>query len=149
CIRLIPVVIIVFLVSFIENTYELPVFFEQGMEDPFGTCNHASGKQHSMPECSAVSQDSTLIGREQMAGTITIVDFFFTSCPSICPIMSNEMVRVQDAFRKEDNVQIYSITIDPDYDTPDQLAEYSLKYNASPDKWHFLNGPKEQTYDLV
>src|SRR5690606_6373345 len=48
-----------------------------------------------------------------------------------------------------DNVQIYSITIDPDYDTPDQLAEYSLKYNASPDKLHFLNGPKEQTYDLV
>src|SRR5690554_4194340 len=149
CILLIPVLIILFLRNFGENRYDIPVFFEQGVEDPFGVCDYPPGQQHYIPDFSFVAQDSSRVGREQMEGKITIVDFFFTSCPSICPIMSNEMERVQDAFRKEDNVQIYSITIDPDYDTPDQLAEYSLKYNASPDKWHFLNGPKEQTYDLV
>ncbi len=149
CILLIPVAIIVFLRSFGENNYEIPVMFEQGIQDPFGTCNYAEGEQHYIPDFSFVAQDSSIVGRDQMEGKITIVDFFFTSCPSICPIMSNEMERVQDSFRNEDRVQIYSISIDPDYDTPAVLADYSQKYNAFPGKWHFLNGPKDQTYDLV
>lgn len=149
CILLIPVVIIVFLRSFGQNNYEIPVLYEQGIEDPFGTCDYPEGEQHYIPDFSFVAQDSAMVGRDQMEGKITIVDFIFTSCPSICPIMSNEMERVQDAFRNEENVQIYSISIDPDYDTPAVLGDYSKKYNASPDKWHFLNGPKEQTYDLV
>ena len=149
CILLIPVLIIVFLRSFGTNTYEIPVLYEQGIEDPFGTCDHPQGEQHYIPEFSFVAQDSSVIGRDQMDGKITIVDFFFTSCPSICPIMSNEMERVQDAFRNQENVQIYSISIDPDYDTPAVLADYSQQYNARPDKWHFLNGPKDQTYGLA
>jgi protein SCO1/2 len=149
CILLIPVLIIVFLRSFGQNTYEIPVLFEQGIEDPFGTCDYAEGEQHYIPDFSFVAQDSSVVGRDQMKGKITIVDFFFTSCPSICPIMSNEMERVQDAFRKEADVQIYSISIDPEYDTPEVLAEYSQKYNADSDKWRFLNGPKDQTYDLA
>lgn len=149
CILLIPVLIIVFLRSFGENTYEIPVLYEQGIEDPFGTCDYVQGEQHYIPEFSFYAQDSTVIGRDEMEGKITIVDFFFTSCPSICPIMSNEMERVQDAFRNQEDVQIYSISIDPDYDTPAVLADYSQKYNASPGKWFFLNGPKDQTHDLV
>jgi len=149
CILLIPVVIIVFLRSFGQNNYEIPVLYEQGIEDPFGTCGYVHGEQHYIPDFSFVAQDSSIIGRDQMEGKITIVDFFFTSCPSICPIMSNEMERVQDAFRNEKDVQIYSISIDPEHDTPSVLSQYSQKYNAAPDKWHFLNGPKDQTYDLA
>src|SRR5690606_19668456 len=149
CILLIPEVIIVFLRSFGQNNYEIPVLYEQGIEDPFGTCGYVHGEQHYIPDFSFVAQDSSIIGRDQLEGKITIVDFFFTSCPSICPIMSNEMERVQDAFRNEKDVQIYSISIDPEHDTPSVLSQYSQKYNAAPDKWHFLNGPKDQTYDLA
>src|SRR5690554_428355 len=149
CILLIPVLIILFLRNFGENRYDIPVFFEQGVEDPFGVCDYPPGQQHYIPDFSFVAQDSSRIGREQMEGKITIVDFIFTSCPSICPIMSNEMERVQDAFRDEDLVQIYSISIDPDYDTPAVLAAYADKHGASPDKWFFLNGSKEITYDLA
>lgn len=149
CILLIPILILLFLKGFGENKYDLPVYFEQGLEDPFGRCNYPEGEQHYIPDFSFVSQDSSLMGRDEMEGKITVVDFFFTSCPSICPIMSSEMERVQDAFRNEDAVQIYSISIDPDYDTPSVLAEYADKHEAFPDKWFFLNGPREETYDLV
>lgn len=149
CILLIPVLIILFLRGFTQNRYDIPVYFEEGVEDPFGHCDHAEGQQHYIPEFTFVSQDSTSVGRDDMEGKITIVDFFFTSCPSICPIMSNEMQRVQDAFRDEATVQIFSVSIDPEYDTPAVLAEYAAKHEAAKDKWFFLNGPKEQAYDLA
>ena len=149
CILLIPVLIILFLKGFTQNQYDIPIFFETGVEDPFGACGHEAGQQHYIPDFTFVSQDSTWVGRDDMEGKVTIVDFFFTSCPSICPIMSSEMERVQDIFRDEDMVQIYSVTIDPDHDTPEILSEYAEEHGAKPGKWFFLHGPKEKAYDLV
>ncbi|AWW31545.1 SCO family protein [Echinicola strongylocentroti] len=149
CILMVPVLIILFLRNFGENTYEIPVLYENGVEDPFGDCNYSSQGQHYIPDFTFVSQDSVSIGRQDMEGKVTIVDFFFTSCPSICPTMSLEMERVQDAFRNEDLVQLYSISIDPDYDTPAVLKEYAQLHGATSGKWFFLNGKKELVYDLA
>ena len=149
CILLIPVLIIVLLRGFSQNHYEIPVYYESGLEDPFGTCDYPEGVQHYIPEFSFFSQDSSVIGTDEMNNKITVVDFFFTSCPSICPIMSSEMERVQDIFRDEDMVQIYSVSIDPDHDSPEVLAQYADKHGATSGKWFFLNGPKEEAYDLV
>jgi len=149
CILMIPVLIVLFLRNFGENQYEIPVLYENGVEDPFGDCNYVQKGQHYIPEFSFVAQDSSIMGREQMKGKVTIVDFFFTSCPSICPVMSLEMERVQDAFRNDSEVQLYSISIDPEYDTPAVLSEYAERHEAKPGKWFFLNGPKEEVYDLA
>ncbi len=73
----------------------------------------------------------------------------FTSCPSICPIMSKEMERVNDHFRDDPQVQLMSISIDPEYDTPELLKEYAQKHHAISGKWHFLSGPKLETYRLA
>ncbi|TNF44120.1 MAG: SCO family protein, partial [Cytophagales bacterium] len=104
---------------------------------------------HYIPEFSFMNQNGESMGRAEMEGKITIVDFFFTSCPSICPIMSKEMERVNDMFRDESRVQIMSISIDPEYDTPEILKSYADRHNAIPGKWHFLSGPKEETYQLA
>lgn len=149
CIIMIPILIILFLRGFSSNTYSIPLLYENGVEDPYDDCNYNSEGQHYIPEFRFYDQDSTLRGREEMEGKITIVDFFFTSCPSICPVMSTEMERVQDAFRDEDLVQIYSISIDPDYDTPPVLTEYAERHGARKDKWHFLSGPKKETHELA
>lgn len=149
CILMIPVLIILFLRGFSTNTYSIPILYEQGVEDPYEECNYEGEGQHVIPDFRFYAQDSSLVGREQMSGKITIVDFFFTSCPSICPVMSTEMERVQDAFRDEDMVQVYSISIDPDYDTPQVLADYATLHGAKPGKWFFLSGPREQTYHLA
>lgn len=148
CILMVPILIFVFLKTFGVNQYDIPIMFETGVEDPLGDCEFMENGQHRIPDFSFVSQDSVKMGREQMEGKITIVDFFFTSCPSICPVMSTEMERVDDIFRDEEKVQIYSISIDPEYDSPEVLQEYAALHNAS-DSWHFLTGDKEETYNLA
>lgn len=149
CILLVPVLIFTFLRGFGNNEYDLPIFFQNGVDNPFQECPSSDSGQHYIPEFSFVNQDGKSIGRKDMEGKITIVDFFFTSCPSICPVMSTEMERVQDMFRDEPNVQIMSISIDPEYDTPEILKEYADEHGANSSKWHFLSGPKLETYQLA
>lgn len=149
CVLMVPVLVIVFLKSFGTNHYDIPILYEDGVENPFQECDVVEDGQHYIPEFRFTTQNNQQIGRSEMEGKITIVDFFFTSCPSICPVMSTEMERVDDAFRDEDDVQIYSISIDPEYDTPEVLAEYAQRHNANPDKWHFLTGDKSNIYELA
>ena len=149
CILLIPVLIFMFLRGFGKNEYDLPVFFQKGVDNPFLECPIGDTTQHYIPEFTFVNQEGKSVGRAQMNGKVTIVDFFFTSCPSICPVMSKEMERVNDMFRDEAKVQIMSISIDPEYDTPEVLKTYADEHNAIPGKWHFLSGPKEETYQLA
>lgn len=149
CILLIPVLIFMFLKGFGNNEYDLPIFFEKGVENPFQACPIADTTQHYIPDFSFVNQDGQMKGKAEMMGKVTIVDFFFTSCPSICPVMSKEMERVNDMFRDEPNVQIMSISIDPEYDTQQILKEYADEHNAAAGKWDFLSGDKLATYELA
>lgn len=146
---MIPVLIIVFLKTFGTNHYDIPVLFEDGVENPFHECELNESGQHYIPEFVLTTQDNEYRGRQEMVKKITVVDFFFTSCPSICPIMSTEMERVNDAFRNESDVQIYSISIDPEYDTPEVLKEYAERHNATLGKWFFLTGNKVDIYNLA
>lgn len=148
CILLIPIVIIVFLKTFGSNQYDIPILFQNGVEDPFLECNYPDSVQHLIPDFTFTSHRGLQVGRSEMEGKITIVDFFFTSCPSICPLMSSEMERVDDAFKDNPFVQIYSISIDPEFDTQEVLDSYAQKHLAS-FKWHFLSGDKETTYQLA
>jgi len=149
CILLIPVLIFLFLKGFGKNEYELPILFQNGVDNPFQECPVTDSTQHYIPEFSFINQEGKPMGRAQMQGKITVVNFFFTSCPSICPVMSKEMERVNDHFRDEPQVQIMSISIDPTYDTPQILKEYAEEYHAIPGKWQFLSGTKEETFQLA
>lgn len=130
CILLVPVLIFMFLKSFGNNTYDIPIFFENGVDNPFQECPDADTTQHYIPEFTFTNQKSEAVGSKEMKGKVTVVDFFFTSCPSICPVMSTELERVNDMFREESNLQILSISIDPTYDTPEILHDYADKHNA-------------------
>ncbi len=149
CILLVPILIFLFLKGFGNNTYNIPVYFEKGVDNPFRECPVADTTQHYIPEFSFTNQEGETVGRADMKGKITIVDFFFTSCPSICPKMSAEMERVNDMFRDEDHIQIMSISIDPQYDTPEILKEYAEKHKAEAGKWDFLTGDVQETYALA
>lgn len=149
CVLLIPVLIFMFLRGFGENHYDLPIFYQNGVDNPFKECSFEDSTQHYIPEFAFTNQEGKTIGRKEMEGKITIVDFFFTSCPSICPVMSKEMERVNDMFRNNPEVQILSISIDPEYDTPEILQEYADEHHATPGKWHFLSGSKLETYELA
>ncbi|MCF8256104.1 MAG: SCO family protein [Flavobacteriales bacterium] len=84
-----------------------------------------------------------------MRGRIYLVDFFFTSCPSICPIMTANMTKVHERFQHYDDFQIISITVDPKRDTPEMLKEYVVSRKIDSPKWHFLTGDKDSLYAVA
>lgn len=149
CILLIPVLIFMFLKGFGTNSYEIPIYYQNGTDNPFKECPITDTTQHYIPDFTFVNQEGNPVGKAEMEGKITIVDFFFTSCPSICPVMSKEMERVNDMFRDEPRIQILSISIDPEFDTPEILKEYADNHNAEAGKWDFLSGGKLETYQLA
>lgn len=100
------------------------------------------------PNFSFINQKGKNITNQTYEGKIYVVDFFFTSCPSICPIMSSNMVLVQNAF-PENNIGIASFSIDPEQDTPEVLDEYAKLYGVTNPNWNFLTGYKTDVYQLA
>lgn len=104
---------------------------------------------HTINGFSLLNQDSVVVTDSIFKGKIHIANFMFTTCGSICPKMSNEMMRVQHAFEKDTDVVIVSYTVDPEHDTPSILKEYAFKHKAITNKWFFLTGDKKTIYDLA
>ncbi len=84
-----------------------------------------------------------------MDETIWVADFFFTSCPGPCKVMSSNMESLARTFKGDERVRFVSISIDPDIDTPERLREYAAMYNADPDRWHFVRGPEEEIHRIA
>lgn len=101
---------------------------------------------HTIAPFSFLSQDSTIITEEYLKGKITIVDFFFTTCPTICPIMTTNMVELQKELKEIEGIQFLSHTVDPETDTPNKLKRYAQRRNANLKNWQFVTGPKEDLY---
>ncbi|NDK55324.1 SCO family protein [Pontibacter fetidus] len=104
---------------------------------------------HQIPDFSFVDQDSQLVTQETVAGKVYVTDFFFTTCPSICPKMKSQMLRVYEAYKDNPNVVLLSHTIDPKHDTVAVLKEYAERLNVETDKWHFVTGDRDSIYDMA
>lgn len=144
----VPVFIFVFLKSFGKNNYELPVFYEEGVVSSLSNCNFNSGL-HTIPDFQFSSHNNHSVSEDILQDKITVVDFFFTSCPDICPVMSKQLSRVQEKFKKNNQVNILSFTVDPEHDSPEVLREYAESFEATNSNWLFLTGKKENIYSLA
>ena len=82
-------------------------------------------------------------------GKVWVADFIFTTCNMACPVMTGNMNLVHKAFKENDDVRIVSISVYPEYDTPEVLTEYASRYNANTDRWHFLTGSEELVQDII
>jgi protein SCO1/2 len=102
-----------------------------------------------VPDFSFTNQYSQNISKFDLNDKVMLFNFFFTSCPSICPKMTEQMARVQKTFIRDDQVVLVSVSIDPARDTVQQLKEYAAEYAAIPGKWHFLTGDKDAIYDFA
>lgn len=90
------------------------------------------------------------VGLEELAGRIVIVDFFFTSCPSICPTLTRNMKKLQQAFVKTDSMlRFVSFSVDPERDSVARLKAYGDRYGINHDTWWMLTGPKAEIYDIA
>jgi protein SCO1/2 len=101
---------------------------------------------HSIPSFSLINQNGETITESVVKGKVYVVDYFFTTCQSICPIMSKQLDRV---YKEQKDVLILSHTVDPETDTPAILKEYASKFQADPKRWIFLTGGKPELYNLA
>ena len=103
---------------------------------------------HTIADFSFVNQYGDSVTNKSLDGKIYVADFFFTTCPSICPTMHRNMLTVYNEFKSMPDVKIISFTIDPKHDSVAVLKTYAEKLGIAGDSWFFLLGQKEKTYQL-
>ncbi|MFK7050925.1 hypothetical protein FLACOL_00085 [Flavobacterium columnare] len=101
------------------------------------------------PKFSLMNQNGKTISNESYKGKVFVLEFFFTTCPTICPIMNRNMKLIQDSFASNANFGIASITINPETDTQKVLKDHAESLNLKGMNWHFLTGNQKEIYDLA
>jgi protein SCO1/2 len=104
---------------------------------------------HSVPAFSFTSQYGKTVTDKTTEGKVYVCDYFFTTCHSICPIMSDQLVRVYQKYKDRSDFLILSHTVDPETDTVAQLLDYAKRHGVNDEKWLFLTGDKKELYRLA
>jgi protein SCO1 len=151
--RVLPVFIILFLVPILiillfrygKNVYKpLPYLGNYSGIDINGDTI-----RHSIPAFLYTDQNGKPYGSDSLKGKIYVADFFFTSCPNICPVLTKNLVTVQEKFRNDKDFRIVSFSLDPKRDSVAALKKYAEKYKITTPQWHFLTAPKEDIMNII
>jgi len=108
-----------------------------------------NGEAKRVPVFSFTNQEGKTITNKDYEGKVYIVEFFFTTCPTICPRMNKNLVQIQNSFIGFENFGVASFTINPEYDTPEVLKKYAVKYGITNPNWHLMTGNIDTIYDLA
>ena len=103
-------------------------------------------KFEKVPAFEFIDQNGTKISNKTYAGKVFLVELFFTTCPTICPKMNANMVKIQNEFYGNPDFGIASFSIDPNHDTPEVLKAYAKENGATLKNWHFMTGDKDKIY---
>lgn len=106
-------------------------------------------KKHFIADFSLTNQNGETITPEDYKNKIYVADFFFTTCGTICPVMTNNMKKVQDAILLDDDIKLLSHTVMPEIDTVAQLKRYAVKKGVLSGKWNLVTGSKKEIYNLA
>lgn len=106
-------------------------------------------KYHSIADFKLINQNGDTISQADYAGKIYIADFFFTTCPTICPIMTANMADIQQIIKGDDEVMLLSHSVTPEIDSVPQLKKYALEKGVIDAKWNLVTGDKKQIYELA
>lgn len=120
----------------------LPIFGERDVNEKGDTIYHNVGN------FAFKNQEGETVTSASLKGKIYVADFFFTSCPSICPKMTTQMKRFAAAFKDNENVKIISFTVDPRRDTVEKLKRFADKYGINSSQWNLLTGDRDEIYEL-
>lgn len=104
---------------------------------------------HTIPDFTFTNQEGQEVTPTTFENKIYVVDFFFVSCPTICPVVKAQMLRVLEAYKDEDRLVFLSHTIDPKRDNVDRLKKYADNLGVSIPKWHFVTGEKEKLHGIA
>lgn len=107
-----------------------------------------NGEPKKVPAFKFTNQDGKIISNKDYDGQVYVLEFFFTTCPTICPRMTTNLVQVQNTFKGFENFGVASFTINPANDTPEVLKTYAEKYGVTNPNWNLLTGDKDAIYKL-
>lgn len=103
---------------------------------------------HEIPDFSYTNQNGETITKQNVLGNVFVADFFFSTCPTICPKMTTQMKRLQTVTQDIEEIRFLSFTINPKNDTPEVLLDYANQYGVSLSNWDFLTGDEDATHHL-
>jgi protein SCO1/2 len=106
------------------------------------------GERKKMPDFTFINQDSLTVTLADYKDKVYVVEFFFTTCPSICPIMNRNMLKLEKEFGNSQDFGIASFSINPKHDTPMVLKKYAEEYGVTSLNWHMLTGNIDDIYEL-
>ncbi|WP_283637559.1 SCO family protein [Aquaticitalea lipolytica] len=102
-----------------------------------------------VPSFSFTDQNGNTVTNKDYEGKVYVLEFFFTTCPTICPRMNRNLVQIQEEFKGFDNFGVASFTINPEHDTVEVLKTYAESYKITNPNWHLMTGNEEQIYKLA
>lgn len=106
-------------------------------------------KYHKIADFNLINQNGKTITQDDYKGKIYVADFFFTTCQSICPIMTDNMFEIQKKIIADDEIMLLSHTVTPEIDTVAQLKRYAVEKGVVDSKWNLVTGDKKQIYELA
>jgi len=106
-------------------------------------------KYHTIGDFELVNQNGDTITHKTYSDKIYIADFFFTTCPTICPVMTANMADIQDVIKTDPEVMLLSHSVTPDIDSVPQLKKYALEKGVIGSKWNLVTGSKKEIYELA
>jgi protein SCO1 len=145
---ILPTAIYIFFTTGKHNIISLPYFGEKAVVK-----NIVDGKEkidtvyHKIPPFQFTNQLGEIVTQETFEGKIYVANFFFTTCPTICPKMSAQMLRAQQKLNDFEDVLFLSHTVNPEIDSVETLYEYAELVHANHSKWHFVTGDKTKIYE--
>jgi protein SCO1 len=143
-------VIISMIYSILKPRPVLPIFqpAEVNAEMVDSTLQHVK-KYHEVSNFKLTNQNGVTISEKDYQDKIYIADFFFTTCQTICPIMTDHMEQLQEELKEQQDVLLLSHTVMPEVDSVAQLKKYALENGVDDTKWNLVTGDKKQIYDLA
>jgi protein SCO1 len=145
---------IVFALAVVWGAFELmparklPVLQPSDLNPALVDASLRHAERHRILPFTLVNQLGDTVTEADVAGQILVADFFFTRCPTICPVMTQQLTRVQAAYANESRLRILSHSVTPVADSVPVLAAYATRYGADPSRWWFLTGDKAHIYEL-
>lgn len=129
---------------------KLPIFNPSDVNPELvdSTVQHVS-KYHTIADFSFTNQNGEIITQNNYEGKIYVADFFFTTCPTICPIMQDNMVEIQNAFKDVPDVLLLSHTVMPHIDSVPVLKKYAIEKGVIDSKWNLVTGDKKDIFYIA
>jgi protein SCO1/2 len=116
---------------------------------PYLGPQEVDGAHYQVPSKAFVNQDSQWVDPVALRPKVLVADFFFTRCPTICPIMKTQMLRVHDKFQNDTALALLSYSIDPSHDTVAVLKDYAERLGVAGSNWHFLTGIEAEIHEAA